>query len=361
MGGHAGSAQTGNPRIVPARLHRAITASVASIIVVGLASAIASVGAAPAPVETREASRSLRTGPPRGENRPDGAASARARQLPRTTSAESSGQAGRRPRAAPAGIPDPMVRGTTPKPVPGVVRFRPRDGWADVSPSVTLSVRFTTAMDHASTERAFSATVIDGKRVVGTVRWAEGDTVLVLDPEAALPRGARVALAVSTDALSAEGVPLSAPSSVTFTVVAAQAPPAKKAAAPVSSSRWRWPLLGPITQSFGQSLTAYGYHEGVDIDGSTGDPVRAARAGQVVVAGRYDDCGGIEVHIDHGDGVATWYRHLSRIDVAVGATVAAGTVIGRVGNTGCSLGSHLHFAVRAGSTFVDPLRYLPTR
>jgi murein DD-endopeptidase MepM/ murein hydrolase activator NlpD len=64
---------------------------------------------------------------------------------------------------------------------------------------------------------------------------------------------------------------------------------------------------------------------------------------------------------DHGDGLASWYRHLSRIDVAMGTLVEAGTVIGRVGGTGCSLGSHLHFAIRKGSTFVDPLDYLPPR
>jgi len=48
-------------------------------------------------------------------------------------------------------------------------------------------------------------------------------------------------------------------------------------------------------------------------------------------------------------------------DVRVGARVAAGTIIGRVGATGCALGSHLHFAIRRGMTFVDPLRYLPPR
>jgi len=57
----------------------------------------------------------------------------------------------------------------------------------------------------------------------------------------------------------------------------------------------------------------------------------------------------------------SWYRHLSRIDVAVGQTVRAGTRIGLVGATGCALGSHLHFGVEVGTTFVNPLRYLPPR
>lgn len=152
--------------------------------------------------------------------------------------------------------------------------------------------------------------------------------------------------------------------SVTFTV---RQRPARIAHAtpeprPVRHSvGWRWPLLGPITQRFGESLTRYGYRYGIDIDGTTGDPVRAARSGRVIVAGSYDQCGGLEVHIDHGDGIVSWYRHLSHIDVEKGARVEVGTLIGRVGDTGCSLGSHLHFAIQKGSRFVDPLLFLPPR
>ncbi len=264
-------------------------------------------------------------------------------------------------RGALARVPDPVARGAPPAPVPEVVRFRPRNGWADVSPGADLSVRFTTAMNHASTEAAFSATTLGSAAIAGTVRWAEGSTVLVLNPRTSLAAGARIQLQVSAGALSAEGIPIAAPSSVTFTVAAAAPAPPKAPASVAAATGWRWPLIGPITQYFGQSLTVYGFHQGIDIDGDTGDPVRAAHSGRVVVAGHYDDCGGLEVHIDHGDGITTWYRHLSRIDVAVGATVGAGSVIGLVGETGCAFGSHLHFGVRLGSTFVDPLRYLPPR
>jgi murein DD-endopeptidase MepM/ murein hydrolase activator NlpD len=249
----------------------------------------------------------------------------------------------------------------TPAPeAPAVVRFRPRDGWVGVSRFAAVSVRFSRSMDQASTEKAFHVVVGDAP-VPGTFRWAEGDTVLVLTPASALPHGARIALSVDVGARAADGVALAEARSVTFTVQQRPAPTVRPAPSVPSSTGWRWPLLGPITQRFGESLTQYGFHYGVDIDGNTGDPVRAARGGRVVVAGSYDQCGGLEVHIDHGDGLASWYRHLSRIDVAKGALVEAGTVIGRVGDTGCSLGSHLHFAIRKGSTFVDPLGYLPPR
>jgi murein DD-endopeptidase MepM/ murein hydrolase activator NlpD len=220
-------------------------------------------------------------------------------------------------------------------------------------------------MDHASTERAFHVTM-GQTPVTGMVRWAEGDTVLVLDPSLPLPYRARVTLAVALGARSAEGAPLRVARSVTFTVQPRSTPAVQPTRSPSrrpapSSTAWHWPLIGPITQKFGETKTQYGFHQGIDIDGDTGDRVRAARGGRVVVAGTFDSCGGLQVHIDHGDGIESWYRHLSRIDVKRGDVVAAGAVIGRVGDTGCSLGSHLHFGIRLGTTFVDPLRYLPPR
>jgi murein DD-endopeptidase MepM/ murein hydrolase activator NlpD len=244
--------------------------------------------------------------------------------------------------------------------VPAVVRFRPRGGESSVSRLADVSVRFTTAMDRTATQAAFGVFAA-GVPVVGASRWAEGDTVLVFNPAGALPYGAKVELAVTSAARSVTGQVLPGPASVSFTVERAPLPGRTGNPSAAPSSGWRWPLLGPITQRFGETLTQYGVHQGIDIDGDTGDPVAAARDGRVTVAGRYDSCGGLEVHIDHGSGLSSWYRHLSRIDVVVGAQVRAADRIGLVGNTGCSLGSHLHFAIRSGSTFVDPLDYLPTR
>jgi len=262
-------------------------------------------------------------------------------------------------------LPIEVEPAPTPRP-PAVVRFRPRAGWTGVARSAAVSVRFTEPMDHRSAEQAFAAS-LDGEPITGSFRWAEDDTVLVLQPAAALPYGAKVQLSVAAGALSQAGGALPSLQSVTFIVQDRPGPAPKPPPKPTATSRpaatgWQWPLLGPITQRFGESLTQYGFHQGIDIDGDTGDPVRAARTGTIVVASdRWDDCGGLQVHVDHGNGIETWYRHLSRIDIAVGARVGAGAVIGAVGDTGCSLGSHLHFAIRDGKEFVDPLRYLPPR
>jgi murein DD-endopeptidase MepM/ murein hydrolase activator NlpD len=242
-------------------------------------------------------------------------------------------------------------------PAPEVIRFRPRDGWTGVSTHGALSVRFSQPMERRSTARAFGAQVT-GQPITGRMFWVEGDRVLVLVPSRPLPFGARVRLSVAGSARSALGVPIRTARSALFRVVARPAPAPSPAP---SATGWQWPLIGPITQRFGESLTRYGFHQGIDINGETGDPVRAARRGRVIVAGYYDECGGLDVHIDHGDGFVSWYRHLSRVEVPVGRWVAAGDLIGRVGNTGCSFGSHLHFGIQRRGEFVDPERYLPRR
>ncbi len=286
----------------------------------------------------------------------------------------------RQPVGSPAGEPGPAVAAARRPaaaeptlPPARVVRFRPRGGQSGIARQAQVSVRFTVPMD-TKTRQAFRVAV-NGSPVTGRYQWAEGDTVLVFTPSAPFPYGARVALTVTGDARSSDGTAIRTGRSVTFSVaprparkpassaIASRLPSSKPppASKPPATGSWRWPLRGPITQAFGQSLTRYGYHYGIDIDGRTGDPVRAARSGTVTVAGHYDSCSGLQVTVDHGGGFESWYRHLSRIEVGVGAHVTAGTIIGRVGATGCALGSHLHFAIRRNGVFVDPMRYLPRR
>ena len=267
------------------------------------------------------------------------------------------------PSVAPSVEPTPPL---TPGTAPSVVRFRPRDGARGVARSANLSVRFTAPMARRATEAAFSATA-NGRPIRGRLSWAEGSTVLVLDPARLLPAGAKVIVTVGEGATSADGTKIAAPARATFRVAgrstsASPTPtPEPTSSTTAVSSGWAWPLIGPITQGFGEQLTQFGVHRGIDIDGETGDRVRAARTGKVIVAGRYDACGGLEVHVDHGDGLVTWYRHLSKVETKVGARVARGALIGRVGDTGCAEGSHLHFAIRKGDDWLDPLAFLPPR
>lgn len=253
-------------------------------------------------------------------------------------------------------------------PHPEVVRFRPFDRAVQVRPDAPLSVRFTQPMDHASTQAALRVSDLDLTR--GRFRWAENDTVLVFTPSVRLEYGKRYTMSLVGIARSADGMPIDATAAAavaesSFTVMPKPKPVPKTASTRVQATRlasglrWASPLRGPITQYFGQRLTRFGIHRGIDIDGTTGDPVRAAATGTVIAGGWVDACSGIAVGLDHGGGLSSWYRHLSSVAVRVGQRVSVGSIIGRVGNTGCSLGSHLHFSIRRGDTYVNPLSYVP--
>lgn len=122
------------------------------------------------------------------------------------------------------------------------------------------------------------------------------------------------------------------------------------------------PASGALTGWFGEPRGGRA-HLGMDIDGTTGDPVYAAGPGTVVHAGGppagYGGYG-LTVIIDHGGGVVTVYAHLSRIDHATGDSVSAGDVIGAIGTTGSTTGSHLHFEVRVDGALVDPAGWIGT-
>ena len=122
----------------------------------------------------------------------------------------------------------------------------------------------------------------------------------------------------------------------------------------VSASGLIWPVNGVVTSGFGWRWGRM--HEGIDISAPTGTAVRAAAAGRVIYAGLMGGYGQIIV-IDHGNGLATAYAHLSAIWIGSGS-VSQGQGIGAVGCTGSCTGPHLHFEVRVNGSAVDPMGYL---
>lgn len=124
----------------------------------------------------------------------------------------------------------------------------------------------------------------------------------------------------------------------------------------------QWPLDGPVVSEFGMRVhpifKTTRMHKGIDIDGDTGDPIEAASGGTVLWAGPRTGFGNTVI-ISHGGGFTTLYAHMSSIATTSGAEVAAGDVIGAVGQTGWATGPHLHFEVRVEGVAVDPRPFLP--
>jgi len=125
----------------------------------------------------------------------------------------------------------------------------------------------------------------------------------------------------------------------------------------------RKPVTGEVDMSspFGMRLDPFlgrpAIHTGIDLRGEIGEPVHATAAGKVSIAGREGGYGNM-VEINHGNGLATRYGHLSKILVKVGQTVHIGEVVGLIGSTGRSTGPHLHYETRVNGEAVDPQKFL---
>ncbi len=126
---------------------------------------------------------------------------------------------------------------------------------------------------------------------------------------------------------------------------------------------YRKPVIGQVefTSGFGVRSDPFlgrpAMHSGVDFRAAKGDPVRVTANGKVVSAGWSGGYGRM-IEVDHGNGLATRYGHLSEIDVKVGQSVKIGDVIGEAGSTGRSTGPHLHYETRINGVAVDPQKFL---
>lgn len=118
-----------------------------------------------------------------------------------------------------------------------------------------------------------------------------------------------------------------------------------------------WPTWGDITSTFGERRWGY-IHKGLDIANNVGTNIHATASGVVIYAGWHGSYGR-KIIILHGFGYATVYAHLSRMYVNVGDEVTKDDVIGAMGDTGNSTGSHLHYEVLVNGIPNNPMDFLP--
>lgn len=123
-----------------------------------------------------------------------------------------------------------------------------------------------------------------------------------------------------------------------------------------------WPASGTVTSEFGERRLTY-IHKGIDISNNTGTPIRATANGTVIAVGSSGNFGR-RIMIYHGTDengttYVTIYAHLSQLNVKAGEKIDQGDIIGLMGNTGFSTGSHLHYEIRVNGAPVNPRMFLP--
>ncbi len=122
-----------------------------------------------------------------------------------------------------------------------------------------------------------------------------------------------------------------------------------------------WPAHGWLSSGMGSRRDPVtggaDFHPGLDIAGDRGQPVYSTAAGRVTHVG-YQGAYGNLIVVDHGFGLETKYGHLSRFSVKKGQQVKRGDVLGLIGSTGRTTGSHLHYEVHANGRLLNPLQLL---
>lgn len=132
----------------------------------------------------------------------------------------------------------------------------------------------------------------------------------------------------------------------------------RKVSRPDEPYQFDWPL-DQARLSRGFQIGGKKSHWGVDLANKKGTDILASERGTVIYTGKGFHGYGNLIVIEHGDEWATLYAHLSQILVREGDVVTRGQIIGKMGNTGHSTGSHLHFEMRHNRQPVNPMAYLP--
>lgn len=191
--------------------------------------------------------------------------------------------------------------------------------------------------------------VAKGETIYSIAKKYQAETQAIVDfPYNSFVNDETFMLAVGQELIIPDGTP---PSEVPSPSRFARTTP--DAGTVTASGSFVWPTSGRISQGFAW------YHKAIDIANSSAPDVLAADSGKIQVAGWPDNNGyGNRVIIEHGNGYRSLYAHLSRVYVTVGQTVRRGDSIGKMGSTGRSTGTHLHFEIHEGGSFRNPLDFL---
>lgn len=130
----------------------------------------------------------------------------------------------------------------------------------------------------------------------------------------------------------------------------------KELPTPIGTGNFSVPANGQLSSRYGSRWGRN--HDGIDFSANEGTPIYAADNGTVIYSQFNDGGYGNLIKIDHANGYITYYAHCSKLVAKEGDIVAKGDLIGYVGNTGRSTGSHLHFEVRKDGVPCDPMEFI---
>jgi len=210
----------------------------------------------------------------------------------------------------------------------------------DIKPGQILRILPVTGVRHK---------VKPGDTIYSIAKKYQVDPQVIVDwPYNSFANDETFALAVGQDLIIPDGVkPKEIPTAPRPTYYA-QVP-----GAGLGTGQFAWPTSGRISQGYSW------YHKAVDIANKDAPDILAADGGTVILAGWVPPMAyGNHVIIDHGNGFVTLYAHMSQIYVSVGQKVARGQAIGKMGSTGRSTGTHLHFEIRQNGVAQNPLNFL---
>jgi murein DD-endopeptidase MepM/ murein hydrolase activator NlpD len=147
------------------------------------------------------------------------------------------------------------------------------------------------------------------------------------------------------------------PPAATLTPPTATPPSTAQVSVPPSSGRFPWPVRGRVLATYGNAPGG-GHNDGINIAAPRGTPVHAIDGGTVVYAGNEVKGYGNILLVRHSNGWISAYAHLDGLGVKQGDAIAAGQIIGKVGDSGGVTEPQLHFELRRGKRPVDPKEFL---
>ncbi len=245
---------------------------------------------------------------------------------------------------------------------------------AITDPVTTGSIKGTTAPPRSNRQSSISDSL--GKVEASLDRVEQRQTLALNQMEnryegkAHLVRGVLSQLGLKLDTPTAIGgpfVPVKLPAGESFERSVMRVNLARADADRLNATLVAVPVHKPVTGEIDKSspfgirmdpfLHEAAMHTGIDFRGEMGEPIHATAAGTVTIAGWTGGYGKM-VEIDHGNGLATRYGHLSEIDVSAGQKIRIGEVVGKLGSTGRSTGPHLHYETRINGEPVNPQKFL---